>query len=258
MTNEIWKQCLLDISTKGEVSKPRSMVVKELLSYSYKIKMSDPIISLKSRKMNYGFMFGEAGWITSGSNWLEDLLPFMKRYADFSDDKIFLNGAYGIKVVEQASYVANKLSTDNDSRQAVINIWRERPGNSKDIPCTLNLQFFIRNSKLHAVVNMRSQDVVLGMSYDIFSFSSIALLINLMLAKNAIFLELGDLHVHVGSFHLYETHFDKLNEWLDDESFDKNYEFAIEDWCMIKDTRYEPKDLSTELYRCGYDYLRRS
>ena len=141
-----------------------------------------------------------------------------------------MNGAYGVKVVEQATYVADALSKDQDSRQAVINIWRERPAQSKDIPCTLNMQFLIRDGKLHAVVNMRSQDAVLGFSYDVFTFSAVAGLIRVLLKERGTDVELGYLHVHVGSLHLYEQHFDKADEWIDDVVPDSMHNKVLDDW----------------------------
>ena len=43
----------------------------------------------------------------------------------------------------------------------------------KDIPCTVSLQFLIRENKLHLFVNMRSNDVFLGLPHDIFCFTMI-------------------------------------------------------------------------------------
>lgn len=254
-TDTVWKNCLIDIDSEGFTTNPRGMWVKEVLGYSYKINMANPIISLDSRKMNYGFMYGEAAWICKGSNWLDELTPFMKRYADFSDDKVFLNGAYGVKVVEQATYVTETLAKDENSRQAVLNIWRERPGVTKDIPCTINMQFLIRQNKLEMIVNMRSQDAVLGFSYDVFTFSAVAGLIRTMLALKGINVALGMLHVNVGSFHIYEEHFSKLETWINDVSPHIDSRDAHNDWLHIsRDTVLEPRDYVTQLESIAYEY----
>ena len=212
-SNKVWIDLMQRITNEGEVCAPRGKVIKEIINASYTIDMQSPVITNQARKMAYGFMFGEAAWIVSGSNWLSAIAYHMKRYADFSDDGVFLNGAYGPKVAEQYTYVVNTLLNDPDSRQAVIGIWRERPAASKDIPCTLTMQFFIRNKKLHAVVNMRSQDAVWGFSYDIFTFSQVANMIRVLLLNQGVAVQLGSLHVQVGSAHIYEHHFNDVPVW---------------------------------------------
>lgn len=213
-TNVVWKNTVKQIyETPDFIVKPRGMEVREILAHQYFVPMP-AFINLAKRKVNVNFMFAEAAWIVSGSNHLSDLTPYMKSYANFSDDGIFLGGAYGPKVVDQLTYIVNTLVNDNDSRQAVINIWRERPGSAKDIPCTLSMQFFIRNDKLIMVATMRSHDIVLGYTYDVFTFSMVANAVRLLLKERGINLELGNLFVTAGSMHIYETHYDKVDEWV--------------------------------------------
>jgi thymidylate synthase len=251
----VWKNGLIDLNDGYEV-KPRGMLVRELIGYQYQIDMNNPILSMPSRKMNYAFMFGEAAWICSGSNWLDDLTPYMKRYKDFSDDGIFLNGAYGVKVIEQVAYVADTLQNDPESRQAIINIWRERPSKSKDIPCTINMQFLWRDG-LEMVVNMRSQDAVLGFSYDIFTFSAVANLVACLLRERGIKIHLNKLTVNVGSFHIYEQHFDQVEDWINDGSVDPRYYAAITDWSDATVTARATKEYVNFLKETADDYLRR-
>lgn len=253
-TDAVWKGLLIDILDGGQEVKPRGMPVKELIGWSYRVDMDKPIISLASRKVNHAFMFAEAAWICGGSNWLSDLTPYMKRYADFSDDGVFLNGAYGVKVAEQVAYVADTLSKDRDSRQAIINIWRERPAQSKDIPCTINMQFFIRDGALHMVTNMRSQDVVLGFTYDVFTFSAVAALVRSLLMLRGVDVKLGYLHVHVGSLHLYETHFDKVDEWLYDASPDAQFQDVQDDWSDLLASAPSPRFFVENLKLLADDY----
>lgn len=217
-TNQIWKDKVVEIRDNYDyVVKPRGMEVREKVAGQYTVPMP-AYLDLENRKVNVPFMLAEAAWIISGSNRLEDLTPTMKRYADFSDDGVFLRGAYGPKVVDQLGYVVDSLAQDQDSRQAVLNIWRERPGYSKDIPCTTNMQFLIRENKLNMVTTMRSHDIVLGFTYDVFSFSMVAKAVQLLLKEKGINVELGDLTVTAGSMHIYETHYEKSEEWLQENA----------------------------------------
>lgn len=220
-TTQVWQeklqQCLVAYDC---VSNPRNMEVREVISGKYVVPMP-AYINLKARNVNIGFMFAEAAWILSGSNRLDELTPHIKGYARFSDDDVFMRGAYGPKVVDQLGYIVDTIATDNDSRQAVLNIWRERPGYSKDIPCTISMQFLLRDKKLHAVVTMRSNDVVLGFTYDVFTFSMVTLAVSLLLKARGIQNELGNLHVNAGSLHLYEDYYERASLWVEGEQADQ-------------------------------------
>jgi hypothetical protein len=95
------------------------------------------------------------------------------------------DGAYGPRVVDQLRYVVDCLWKDPMSRQAVMEVWRPNPRESLDIPCTLTLQWLIRDGKLHCIDSMRSSDAWLGWVYDVFSFSMLSSCILLMLSERA-------------------------------------------------------------------------
>lgn len=176
----------------------------EIVNGHFVTPMQQPVITIRSRSLNYRFMAAEAAWILSGSNHLEDIVWAMKRYKDYSDDGVFLRGAYGPKVIDQLPYIISTLRRDINSRQAVLTIWRERPDPaSKDIPCTVAMQFLVRNGILHTIVTMRSWDVYWGLPYDIFTFSAIGAMVASLIPG---VVALGDLHVNAGSLHLYENH----------------------------------------------------
>jgi len=176
----------------------------EIINGTFSCIMQQPVITIRSRALNYRFMAAEAAWILSGSNHLDDIVWAMKRYKDYSDDGVFLRGAYGPKVIDQLPYVVAALRRDIRSRQAVLSIWRERPDpTSKDIPCTLTMQFLVRGGIMHTVVNMRSWDVYWGLPYDIFTFSAISAVVASLVPE---VVALGNLHVNAGSLHLYENH----------------------------------------------------
>lgn len=221
-TNKVWQKTLFKVYEEPDyIASPRGMEVRERVGDGYTVPMP-AFIDLVDRKVNADFMFNEAHWIISGSNRVADLTGTMKSYANYSDDGITLSGAYGPKVIDQFRYVVDCLENDNDSRQAVMNIWRERPGPSKDIPCTTNMQFLIRDGKLNMVTTMRSNDIVLGYTYDVFSFSMVANAVRLLLKERGIDTELGDLRVNPGSLHIYERHYNDVEHWRTTEERDRS------------------------------------
>ena len=226
-TNDVWQHKVEHILGDPDfIPSPRGNEVREQLAGQYTVPMP-AFLDLVDRKVNVNFMFAEAWWILSGSNRLEDLTPYMKQYANFSDDQVFLRGAYGPKIVDQLGYVVDCLENDIDSRQAVINIWRERPGPSKDIPCTVNMQFVIREDRLYMLTNMRSNDIILGFTYDVFTFSMVARAVQLLLEERGIDVSLGELTVTAGSLHLYETHYEKAEKWIESKDRDEKIGMAV-------------------------------
>ena len=62
------------------------------------------------------------------------------------------------------------------------------------------MQFLIRQDTIHAVVNMRSSDLWLGLPYDVFNFTMLAVVV----AKELQVPYLGEIVYNVGSSHIYE------------------------------------------------------
>lgn len=219
-----WLEALNEVYTNGEEYAPRGMRTKELLSFTSAIDMRFPVVHIPERKMGFKFMSAEAAWILSGDNRVETIKPFSRDIANFSDDGVFFHGAYGPQVIEQLSYICRILSEDQDTRQAVMTIWRKNPGQTKDVPCTVAVQWLIRDGQLHCVDTMRSSDLWLGWPYDVFNFSMLSYYIRSFLQYyQGIEVEIGNLYLVAGSQHIYERNFkdveDIVHEYLSEDTF---------------------------------------
>lgn len=212
-TNEAYLELINDVVHKGELVNCRGYDTVELLNQCISIDMKKPLINLTTRKLGYKFACAEAAWVISGDNRVISLEPYSKIIKNFSDDGVFFFGAYGPKVIDQLEYIGRCFKNDLYTRQAVINIWREKPPVSKDIPCTLNLQFIIRNNELHIITNMRSSDLWLGVPYDLFTFSMIGSYVALYLKQLLkINIQLGTLFLNAVSRHYYKDAFGYTEE----------------------------------------------
>lgn len=230
-TSERWQHKLVELLEHGVPVSPRGRETLEQIAGQVRLPMP-AFLTLSARSINVPFMFAEAAWIVSGSNRAAELDPYMKGYRNFSDDGVFLRGAYGPKIVDQLHYVVDSLFEDQSSRQAFLNIWRERPGKAKDIACTTGMQFFIRGGELHSVTTMRSWDIVQGFTFDVFTFSCVAEAVRLLLAERGVNVDLGTLTVTAGSLHLYRDPFGK-----GDDQFAKVRDLwipAVEEDAMIE------------------------
>lgn len=207
-----WLDTLQAVYEHGSEYSPRDMKTREVLAHTSHINMRHPIVNVPERDMGFKFMTAEAAWILSGDNKVETISPFSKAISKFSDDGVFFHGAYGPQVVDQLSYVCRKLTDDQDTRQAVMTIWRKNPGQTKDTPCTVAVQWFIRGGRLHCVDTMRSSDLWLGWPYDVFNFSMLSWYIRAMLRDyHGVNVDMGGLYLVAGSEHLYERNFDAVD-----------------------------------------------
>ncbi|KFB66071.1 thymidylate synthase [Candidatus Accumulibacter vicinus] len=216
--NLAWTALLENIMSAGHLTHPRGVPTKEILGCKSVISMCNPVITINERALGYRFLPAEAAWIIGGYNTVDDIRPYSKAISNFSDDGAFFFGAYGPRIKDQLPHVIAALRRDFDTRQAVLTIWRESPPASKDIPCTVSLQWTIRDNELHCFANMRSSDAWLGVPYDWFNFSMVSAYLLLWLRKlDTRFgeVQLGNLHFYAASQHLYATNWDAVREILD-------------------------------------------
>lgn len=158
------------------------------------------------RKINTKLAAVEALQLISGTS---DGGELIRRAAPTYDD-VLLDpqnvdyAAYGLRLRYQLEGVYQELKTNPWSRRAVLAVWREEDlYHDGDRPCTLSLQFLIRNDALELHVTMRSQDAWLGTPYDAFMFTQIQ-----RSYAAALGVGVGKYVHHVGSLHLYEGNLD--------------------------------------------------
>ena len=215
-----WLDELANVLNNGADVSPRGQLTKELLQQTSVIDMRRPVITLPERHLSTKFLGGEAYWILSGDNRVETIEPYNKNIINYSDDGKTFFGAYGPRIMSQLNYVVDKLRSDEDTRQAVLTIWRENPPETKDVPCTVAVNFMIRNHKLNCHVYMRSNDLWLGFPYDVFNFSMLSHLVCCRLnayvvAEGGFIIEPGMLYHTAASRHIYEQHFEQAKQLVE-------------------------------------------
>jgi thymidylate synthase len=200
----LWSELLMHLRY-APFSSPRGKSTKELLGVQLHLNdLQNNILVCDKRNLNYRFMVAEWLWIAQGRDDVQGVAYYNKKIAEFSDDGVKFAGAYGPRLAPQWRWLIEKFEKDQDTRQAVASIWTPNPASSKDIPCTLNLQFLYRDARLNCIVTMRSSDVWLGLPYDIFNFS---MLTNSLAGELKV--QPGWLQLNLGSSHWYQEH------WID-------------------------------------------
>lgn len=198
---EAWPALVKILLESGMTVKPRNLVCYELLDVTYRIQNAYSCTFINApRRLSHRFSVAEWLWIWFGHDDVKTISRYNKKIVEFSDNGVDFNGAYGKSLVPQWPRIVDTLKRDPDSRQAVIQVYKPPTGPTKDVPCTISLQFLVRNSRIETIVNMRSSDVWLGLPYDLFNFAMTA---NLLAAE--LQLELGSINMHLGSSHLYDV-----------------------------------------------------
>jgi thymidylate synthase len=210
-----WLDLLYHVYHQGRLTAPRGLPIKELLHCSATVDLDKPIVVEPLRDLGYRFMAAEAAWIMSGDDRVSTIKDYAKHIASFSDNGETFFGAYGPKIKAQLPFVLDKLAEDQDTRQAVLTIWRESPPASKDVPCTVSVQWLIRDGFIHCIDVMRSSDLWLGWPYDIFNFSMLTHYLRLCLRDRGIEVKPGTLTLFAGSQHIYERNFEAVEKILD-------------------------------------------
>lgn len=192
----------------------------EFLNFSFTLKDSRMCFAL-CRGMSMDYLKGEIDFYLSGSPFLKDIAKHSKFWLDVTDDGITVNSNYGKLLLHdenshgytQFRYANDMLLRNPSSKKAVMTIYdKENAFKSNDNPCTMFLQFFIRDGKLHLFVKMRSSDIWYGMPYDVPFFCLIQFLMLQELRKRYSTLEIGPYYHQSGTLHLYERNFDSVKK----------------------------------------------
>lgn len=164
------------------------------------------------RKLSMRYAIGEMLWYMSANPSLSAIQHYTKAWDRMSDDGKTVNSNYGYIIQEaynfnQYEYCKQLLIKDKNSRQAIIHIkvpknTLEQP--TKDLNCTVCLQFLIRENKLYCTTYMRSNDLWLGFPYDVFQFTCLQVRMAMELG-----LDIGSYTHIAGSLHLYQRDFEK-------------------------------------------------
>jgi thymidylate synthase len=203
----------------------------------------------------------EIQWYESESLNVKDIpgkIPQIWLDVSSFDGKI--NSNYGFLILSrdngnQFVNVLNELRRFPESRRAVMiytrpSMHREatRDGMS-DFICTNAVQYVLRNGRIDAIVQMRSNDVVFGYRNDLAwqrhvlrelvdAYNDISALD----PENNETVLIGDIIWQVGSLHVYERHFPMIQKCLDERQARVSY---ISEWPEPK--LYDPKKFSVIL-----------
>ena len=175
-------------------------------------------IAAEGREFRHAITAAEGLSLVGQTSIPEIVVDRVGAFRKFLKSSVFW-GAYGPRVAGDIGNVVELLKKDPDSRQAVLTIFdadRDLGRTDQlDLPCTVAIQFLLREGSLEMFVTMRSNDVWLGLPYDLGQFA-------MLQAAVAQSLGVGmGTYTHVaGSMHLYDRDREKAAAVAYDEPRD--------------------------------------
>lgn len=164
-------------------------------------------------KLNKEYVQKELDWYLKKSLNVYDMDNPPTIWKQVADDNGFINSNYGYLIFSDENYnqyknVLNELKQHPFSRRAVMIYTRPsmqyeyNKNGMSDFICTNAVSYFIRNNKVHCIVQMRSNDIVFGYKNDRYWQKYV-----LEKLAGDLQIESGNIYWQVANLHLYERHF---------------------------------------------------
>lgn len=224
MFNDTFKKIIKDIKQDGQLSQPRDMQVRELTIDHREFDPKFTIADFKSRAFNYKYFAGELAWYLMKDrdiDYISKFSGFWKHITNPGTNEI--NSNYGSLIFnDQLQWVIDSLKADKNTRQAIafLNQPKYQFEGNKDFVCTMYMNFFIRDNKLNMKVQMRSNDIFYGLTFDAPFFSFVYQHVLMELQKDYVDLDFGTYHHCADNIHFYERHFELADKILDEGRYE--------------------------------------
>jgi thymidylate synthase len=214
----------LAVESGREIEASRVGPVINLGQAFFEIGADDPrMIFLNSRRINPVFAIVEGAWILDGNNKLEPLENEISDFSKYSDDGETLFGAYGHRLrndfgFDQIEAGIEILRNDPASRRVVLNMFSpsDLGATSKDIPCNTSIFLKVVGGKVDITVINRSNDLFLGIPYNVFVFGLLQRYVAQKLSR-----EIGTQRHFTDCLHLYQRDLERANEVVSENNLDK-------------------------------------
>lgn len=251
--HEAYFHTLADVyDNPDHIAEPRGQRTREKLDYGFRILNPKPeaihTCDPERNKVIQDYTAKEVELYNSCSNRVEDFIKASKFWGKLANPDGTVNSAYGYLLWRkrshgnpnferhsciqdaQGEYEVDKtecartpwewakqsLVSDKDTRQAIIrfSLPEHQWVGNKDQTCTLHGLFLIRDNRLNLTITMRSNDLTLGLVYDLPWFVSLIEKMRSELFDVYPDLKVGTYTHIVHSLHIYDRDEDKILKML--------------------------------------------
>ena len=239
--NHQLKNLLTEITLRGTQSSPRGLAVKEIELTTLALDSTFSVADSTARPFNWSYLCGEMAWYLQRDNHIGFIDHFSKFWQNIATPEGYVNSNYGtILFGIQMEWAKEALLKDKNTRQAVcfVNSPRYQYDGNKDFVCTMYIIFWIRDNRLNMKVQMRSNDVFYGLSYDAPFFAFVQQTMWLWIKEKYTDLELGTYYHSADNSHFYEKHFEVAEKIMQEDPRDPVYFLLKEPLFNVKDGQF--------------------
>ena len=170
--------------------------------------------------VNEDYVKRELDWYLSTSRFVGDIPPPIPEiWKKVASKYGKINSNYGWCIYSHENHhqllsCVHELKQNPDSRRAIMIYtrpsmqWEYNMDGMSDFICTNTVQYLIRDGKVHAIVQMRSNDAVFGYKND-YAWQKWVL----DAVAHDVEVPAGDIYWNVGSLHIYERHFGLVEDY---------------------------------------------
>ena len=226
---------------------------RSVFGYQMRFNLADGFPLLTTKKLHLKSIIHELLWFLNGdtnAKYLQD--NGVRIWNEWADENGDLGHIYGYQWrswpdykgghIDQISEVIETIKNNPDSRRIIVSAWNVADLPNMNLPpCHAFFQFYVADGKLSLQLYQRSADTFLGVPFNIASYALL-----LMMVAQVTCLEVGDFVHTLGDAHIYNNHFEQIQEQLSREPrklprmvinpevksiFDFKYEdFTLEDY----------------------------
>lgn len=212
----------------------------------YDLSKEFPILTL--RPTNLKAAIDELLWIwQKKSNNIKDLNSHI--WDSWADENGSIGKAYGYQIGQKHKYkegefdqidrVIYDLKHNPYSRRIIVNMYNHDDLHEMNLyPCAYSMTFNVTGNKLNAILNQRSQDVLVANNWNV---SQYAILVHMLAQVTN--LEVGELVHVIADAHIYDRHVPIVKELISRPSYDAPkliinpnikdfYDFKAEDFVL--------------------------
>lgn len=214
----------------------------------YDLSGEFPILTL--RPTNFKAAIDEMLWIwQKKSNTIKELNS--RIWDSWADKEGSIGKAYGYQLsikhkypegeYDQVDRVLYDLKNNPYSRRIIVNMYNHSDLNEMNMyPCAYSMTFNVSGSKLNAILNQRSQDILVANNWNVAQY---AILVHILAQVSG--LEVGELVHVISDAHIYDRHIPLVKELIQRTPFPAPkliinpykkdfYDFKVEDF-MLED-----------------------
>lgn len=258
--DEIFKQNITDILENGfsdehlkvrpywaDDNSPAHTVKKFCIVNRYDLSKEFPILTL--RKTNFRAAVDEILWIwQKKSNNVKDLNSHI--WDAWADEEGSIGKAYGYQLgvkhkykegeFDQVDRVLFDLRNNPASRRIMTNIYVHQDLHEMNLyPCAYSVTFNVTGNKLNAILNQRSQDMLVANNWNVVQY---AILVHMFAQVSG--LEVGELVHVIADAHIYDRHIPIAKQVIEkeplptpkliiDKSITNFYDFTVDSFELV-------------------------